>query len=69
MGRNLDEVLASGKFDVPLLGDEQLEEFETRVEWRLERLRRTDFDLLGEHAEYTQKILTEAAEDVLNPHR
>lgn len=54
MGRNLDSLKETGKFVLPVFDEEHEEFFEKRVEWRLERLRRTDFDITGEHANYAQ---------------
>ena len=63
MGKNLDTLVDNGSFDIPKgLDDEQSEFFVEQAEWRLERLRRTDFDLTGEHSEYAQNALDTALE-------
>ena len=58
MARNLEALKESGKFTLPSeLNEDESEFFASRVEWRLERLRRTDFDLVGEHAVFAQEAI------------
>jgi len=58
MARNLEALKDSGKFTLPVeLSEEEYGFFSDRVEWRLERLRRTDFDLIGEHTAFAQEAI------------
>jgi hypothetical protein len=64
MGRNLETLEETGKFDIPRFDtQEENDFFAERAEWRLERLRRTDFDLTGEHADQSRSVLSIAAEE------
>jgi hypothetical protein len=64
MARNVQNLLETGKFVVPPdFTPEQADFFEERAEWRLERLRRTDFDLAGEHASHSHSVFDTAEQE------
>ena len=64
MGKNIDALVDSGKFALPTdFIDSEWSFFVERAEWRLERLRRTDFDLLGEHTAFAQESIDIAVEE------